>query len=307
MKIFLTGASGFVGANLLRELVERRQHEIAILLRSKESAWRIIDILPKVKVILGDLYRIESFETHLAALKPDVFIHLAWDGVLGNKRNSPIQWRNIPATLELVEIASRVGAKHWIGLGSQAEYGPCENKINELSSTKPTTLYGMSKLATFNLAQRLCNDLGIRFGWLRLFSSYGPADNPNWMIPYLIESFLKRERPKVTRAEQLWDYIYIKDVATAIVALVESHEAAGVFNLGSGSAFHLRSVIEKIRNLVDPALPIGFGEVEYRQDQIMYLQADISRLKKYTGWNPIVDLDTGLKETVDWYIRHKKK
>lgn len=305
MKIFLTGASGFVCSYVLRQLVSSRKHEVAILLRSPESAWRIQDLIPNVQVIVGNLYHPGNFEPQVAAFGPDAVVHMAWDGVLGSDRNSLRQWRNIPAALELVEMAARVGARHWIGLGSQAEYGPCQNRIDESVPTNPTTLYGVSKLATCNLVQRLCDELGIRFGWIRLFSSYGPADNPSLMIPYLIESLLKGERPKLTRAEQMWDYIYIEDAAAAIVAVTESREAVGVFNLGSGTAPQLKAVIEKIRNLVDPTLPVGFGEVDYRQDQVMHLEADISRLKKFTGWSPVVDIETGLKKTVAWHLRQK--
>jgi nucleoside-diphosphate-sugar epimerase len=90
-------------------------------------------------------------------------------------------------------MASRLGAKDWIGLGSQAEYGPCQNKIDETTNTNPTTLYGVSKLAACKLSERLCQELGIRHSWLRLFSSYGPNDNSDWLIPYLINSLLRLE------------------------------------------------------------------------------------------------------------------
>jgi UDP-glucose 4-epimerase len=304
MRIFLTGASGFVGSFLLRNLLSSGKHEVAVLLRTPEFASRIKDLFINSQIIQGDLGNQSVFEAQVKKFQPDTFVHIAWNGVMGNDRNALTQWRNVPEALELVEMASRVGAKHWVGLGSQAEYGPCQNKIDEKTNTKPTTLYGVSKLATCNLSERLCQELGLRHAWLRLFSSYGPADNSDWLIPYLIRSLLAGQKPSLTYAEQLWDYIYIEDVASAIEAVIENPAASGIFNLGSGQALILRSMIENIRDLIDPALPLGFGEVPYRPDQVMHLEADISRLKIFTGWSPNFRFDTAIKKTVDWYTRN---
>jgi nucleoside-diphosphate-sugar epimerase len=257
------------------------------------------------RLIQGDLSNQSGFEVEVKNFKPDVFVHMAWTGVMGNDRNALTQWRNVPEALELVEMASRVGAKHWIGLGSQAEYGPCQNKIDETTNTRPTTLYGVSKLAACTLSERLCQELGLRHAWLRLFSSYGPADNSEWLIPYLIKALLAGQKPSLTRAEQLWDYIYIEDVASAIEAVIKDQAATGIFNLGSGQALSLRFIIEKIRDLIDPKLPLGFGDIPYRSDQVMHLEADISRLKKVTGWSPNFVFDVAIEKTVDWYVRNK--
>jgi len=86
------------------------------------------------------------------------------------------------------------------------------------------------------------------------------------------------------------------------VAMSES--ASGAFNLGSGTAPRLRDMIEKVRDTIDPALPIGFGEVAYRPDQVMHLEADIGRLTRATGWRPKVTFAEGIPKTVDWYRTH---
>lgn len=301
MKIFITGASGFIGSFFLRNLLKENDNEVLILLRNAKSAWRIHDVLSEVRVLEGELGNLTSIESELAAFSPDAIVHLAWDGVSGGQRNNVSQWRNIGSSMELIEMAHRVGAKTWLGLGSQAEYGPCQDVINELTTPEPTTLYGASKLSTQILGQRLCQEYGIRFAWLRLFSSYGPQDNPNWLIPYLIKTLTQRQRPKLTLAEQFWDYIYVEDVASAIRAVLDSKETRGVFNLGSGQAYQLKGIIERIRDSIDPELPLGFGEIDYRPDQVMHLQADISKLRLATGWLPRVEIDHGIKETIEWF------
>jgi nucleoside-diphosphate-sugar epimerase len=221
--------------------------------------------------------------------------------VAGRNRNDTAQWRNVEHTMRLLEHSLAAGARHFVGLGSQAEYGPCAERIDETEATRPTTMYGAAKLATCILAERLCATAGARFAWLRLFSSYGPMDNPDWMIPYLTRALLRREKPAVTRAEQRWDYVYIDDAARAVEAVARHPSAHGIFNLGSGTAPVLRDVIELIRGEVDPSAPIGYGEVPYRPDQVMHLEADIARLTGATGWKPAMPLAEGIRRTVDWY------
>jgi nucleoside-diphosphate-sugar epimerase len=200
----------------------------------------------------------------------------------------------------LVELAREVGCKHFIGLGSQAEYGPLNKKISESDPTEPTTLYGATKLAACHLTRQLCAQFGIGWAWLRVFSTYGPMEDLSWMIPYLIRAVLKGERPALTACEQRWDYLFGPDAAEAIWAVARS-QAPGVFNLGSGKAESLRKIVETLRDAIDPKLPLGIGEVAYRPDQVMHLEADIGRLTKATGWSPGTSLEEGLKQTVAWH------
>jgi UDP-glucose 4-epimerase len=304
MKVLLTGASGFVGSYVLRQLIATPGVEVAALVRDPQSAWRIRDALAAVRVISGGLEDADRLEDALASFRPSHVVHLAWAGVLGRDRNDAAQHVNVFHSMRLLELALRHGARHFVGLGSQAEYGPCQARIDESTPTAPTTIYGAAKLSTCLMAARLCELSGARFAWLRLFSSYGPADSPEWMIPYLTLKLLRRERPAVTAAEQLWDYIFVEDAAAAIVAAARADGAHGVFNLGSGIAPRLRDIIEMVRDEIDPALPVGFGEVAYRPDQVMHLEADIGRLTRATAWRPKVPLAEGIKRTVAWYRTH---
>jgi UDP-glucose 4-epimerase len=300
VRVFITGAAGFVGSFLVRRLLEAGRHSVGVLLRRPGEAWRIRPYLPGLHVSEGSLEDRAAVQQGLVSFRPEAVVHLAWRGVAGRDRNSVEQWRNVACGLELLELAAKAGARHWLGLGSQAEYGVCANRIDETVSAKPTTLYGASKLATFQLAQRVSVELGVRFAWLRLFSSYGPTDNPEWMIPYLIQQLLRRERPRLTQAEQRWDYIYVDDVALALQAVLETRDASGCFNVGSGEAISLRAIIETVRDMIDPALPLGFGEIPYRPDQVMHLEADISALTRATGWRPATTIADGLASTVTW-------
>jgi UDP-glucose 4-epimerase len=307
VRIFLTGATGFVGSAVLRRLLAASAHEVAILVRPLSRLVRIADVLDRVERIQGDLGQIPASEPALARFAPEVVLHLAWAGVGNAARNDPRQADNLTGSLELVHLAHRVGAQHWVGLGSQAEYGPREGPTEESAPTRPTTLYGVAKLCCGWMAGRLCEAYGLRFAWLRLFSSYGPGDDPAWMIPYLINTLLDGQRPALTAGAQRWDYLYVTDAAEAIARVATMPGAQGIYNLGSGRAVSVRRVVEAVRDLIDPSLPLGFGEVPYRPDQVMHLEADITRLRTDVGWSPRVGLEEGLRRTVEWYRAHRAR
>jgi nucleoside-diphosphate-sugar epimerase len=306
-RVLVTGAAGFIGSHLLHLLLAKGIR-VAALIRPESDCWRIRHLLPDVVKIDGDLRELGAVEEAVRDFRPGTFIHLAWYGVGNSYRNDPLQvMNNLQSSLELLHLAQRVGCQTFIGLGSQAEYGPLSGPVDESATPSPTTLYGTTKLCAYLLGQQLAGQLGIRFIWLRLFSAYGPMDNPGWMIPSLILRLLGGERPALTKGTQQWDYVFVNDVADAIYALMMTPGASGVFNLGSGQAHTIRSIVEQIRDLIDPALPLGFGEVPFRDDQVMHLEADITRLRREASWSPQVRLPDGIAKTVEWYREHRER
>jgi UDP-glucose 4-epimerase len=236
-------------------------------------------------------------------------IHLAWQGVTNTARNDPEQiTQNVPGMLVLCDAAHKAGCRCWVGIGSQAEYGSIQGVLTEDLPLHPSTAYGSAKLAAEMLTQKLCELYGVRFVWFRLLATYGPQDDQRHLIPSVIQKLLRGERPSLTAGGQRWDYLYITDAAEAIVRVV-SAQVHGVFNLASGEAVPVRYIVERIRDLIDPALPLGFGELPYPPDQVMRLQANISKLTLATDWKPQVCLEEGLARTVDWhrklYIRNE--
>lgn len=302
-KILVTGGTGFVGARVVRQLVEQGR-EVAVLVRASSNTRRINDLLSRCTLIRGDLAQLEATRGALTHFAPEAVVHLAWDGVKGADRNSAVQMDNVVASINLYQLTENIGCRHFVGLGSQAEYGPLSGRISETAATCPTTAYGAAKLATGLVLERTAVAAGRPFAWLRLFSSYGPDDDPSWLIPYLIRSLLAGEKPSLTKAEQIWDYMHVNDVAAGVVAALDAG-ACGLFNLGSGQERPLREIISLIRDVIDPSLPLGFGEVPYRPDQVMHLAADITALSSVSGWSPVVSLESGISETVAWHQNEK--
>jgi nucleoside-diphosphate-sugar epimerase len=303
-RVLVTGGAGFVGARVVRKLHEQGR-EIALVLRATSDTRRLAGVLERCTVIRGDLGHLGALRPQLEAFSPDGVLHLAWEGVAGTDRNSPVQLGNVSNSIALFRLTGEIGCPRFVGLGSQAEYGLLSGRIDESAPTRPTTTYGAAKLATGTLLERAAVAAGRPFAWLRLFSSYGPDDDPAWLIPYLIRTLLAGERPRLTKAEQVWDYIHVEDVACAIVAALD-RGVHGIYNLGSGQASPLRQIMEGLRDRIGPGLPLGFGEIEYRPDQVMHLESDIGALCAATGWKPRVTLEAGIAETVEWY-RHNDR
>ena len=307
MRCLVTGASGHLGSYLTRLLLSRG-HEVIVFVRPQSDLWRISDVLSQTKLIRGDLSDIDRVTPQIMSVAPEVVFHLAWYGVTSEYRNEPNQINhNLIGSLGLLQAAQKSGCSCWIGMGSQAEYGPYNGTLREDLPTWPVTAYGVTKLCAGLLSRQLCEMAGIRYVWLRLLATYGPKDDVHHLIPTVILKLLAREKPSLTPGEQRWDYLYVEDAAEAIYSVALKAKAQGVFNLGSGEAHTIRSIAERIRDMIDPELPLGFNEVPYRPDQVMHLQADISRLRQVAGWSPQVSLDEGLARTVTWFRENARR
>jgi UDP-glucose 4-epimerase len=301
VRILVTGASGQLGSYVARRLLEQG-HSVSILTRPSSDLWRLEGVQPHISIIHGDLASVDDAAAGIAEAAPEAVVHCGWSGVTGAGREGDEQVQlNLLGTLRLLDIVRDVGCRAWVGVGSQAEYGPQNIVLNEDSPVEPVSLYGVSKLCVGLLTRELCQRAGMRYVWMRLFATYGPRDDPRHLIPSTIIKLLARQRPELTRGEQRWDYLYIEDAADAIFRAAIEDRAEGVFVLGSGAARSVRSIVETIRDLVDPALELGLGEVPDRIDGLTHLQADVTRLQRVLDWQPQVSLEQGLAHTVDWY------
>lgn len=301
--IIVTGSTGFVGSKLVKFLLKMGCRVIAIVRSTSRSLYRLPSEDPNLIIIFHEL---DDFDTLYKILirynKPIAFYHLAWEGVDNLSRNQTLQFNNIPMTLGTIQLASKLGCSQWIGTGSQAEYGPQNRKLSESDPTNPRTLYGTAKLAAGLGSIILGEQLGIDVAWVRVFSLYGPDDNSGWMITDITRQLREGKRPAMTKGEQLWDYLYIDDAVNALYIIGHKRKLNGIYNLGSGNCQTIKSIAEIARDIIDPSLSIDFGEIPYRSDQVMHLEANINRLVTDTGWKPQTNIQEGLKKTIDGII-----
>lgn len=295
-RIFITGAGGFVGAATVRAALANG-HEVHALTR-RPGAARLVGLNGNLHNHAADLSYTNAISELLHKTKPEVVIHSAWEGVGGALRAGDIQFDNVRTTLLLADAAIAAGVRKFVGIGSQAEYGRFDRRITEDDLPQPTMLYGAAKLSACHLARQRAREAGMAFAWLRLFSVYGPGDNPNWLIPSVTASLFRGVAPKCTLGTQNWDYLHIDDVATGTLAAAVTDGATGIFNLSSGAPVAVRAIIERLRDLAAPGLELSFGDIPFGLDQIMHLEGDNSRLKAATGWKPAVDALEGLADVV---------
>lgn len=296
-RVVISGATGAVGMALIHEMIS---DEIEVLVlthkNSKRNEW--IPKHPLVSTMDCSLDDMKNVFLTGCDMEYDAFYHLAWAGTTGNDRNNMyLQNKNVKYALDAVELANRMHCKVFIGAGSQAEYGRFLGKINENTSTFPENGYGIAKLCAGQMTRERAHQLGMRQIWARIFSVYGSYDGKQSMIMSAIDKMLKGEKTSFTKGEQIWDYLYSKDAARALYLLGEK-ELDGVYCLGSGNARPLKEYIIEMRNQINPALEIGIGEMPYAERQVMYLCADISKLRRDTGFEAKYDFKKGITEII---------
>ena len=256
-----------------------------------------------IKCGLADMAAVSARDLGLSseADQCDAFFHLAWGGTFGDCRNDAVlQEKNAGYAVDAVRLASRLGCSVFVGAGSQAEYGRVSGVLTADTPCNPENEYGRAKLRASTLTRDLCRELGIRHIWPRILSIYGPYDGENTMVMSLISKLLAGIKPALTPGEQMWDYLYADDAASAMLLLAQHGKDGCIYPIGSGKARPLREYVEVIRDLIDPMLPLGFGEVPYSDKQVMYLCADISKLKEDTGFEPSVSFRDGAARTVEF-------
>src|SRR3984957_7461592 len=279
--IIIHGATSFLGKHFLRKSIS---NQIFVTVLARESSnLTSIENNSSIRIIR---YKKSLNEVNIDSLNVEspVFFEFSWQGVFGADRNIPEQISvNIPLIISSITLAHQLHSKHWIGVGSQAEYGNLDKRITEMDECNPTTLYGKSKLWCSQISSELCKSYAMEHSWLRLFSVYGPYDNHEWLIQYLIKEMLNDKDINVTKGEQLWDYLFIDDISEMLFKLKDA-KGVGVANLGSGKGVKVRYIIEKIKELTESKSQINFGAIPYRDDQVMLMEADITRLSNHLNW-----------------------
>lgn len=292
-RAIITGATGAVGTALVKELVS---NGIEVLVFCRKGSKRNVQI-PKHELVTRKYCALNE----LAAVQNDtgkdydVFYHFAWEGTTGAARNDMyLQNQNVRYALDAVAAAKRFGCHTFIGAGSQAEYGRVEGLLKPDTPTFPEMGYGIGKLCAGQMTREYAHQLGMKHIWTRILSIYGPNDGAQSMVMSTIHKLKNGQVPEFTKGEQLWDYLYSGDAATAFRLLGEKGHDGKVYVLGSGHAEPLAAYIEKIRDVVAPNAEIKMGVIPYSEKQVMHLEADISSLHDDLGWTSKISFSEGI-------------
>lgn len=300
----ITGATGAIGMALIQVLL-RQQMEVTVIIRPDSKRIQRIPLHKHVRIVecpMRDMLAITKEQAGSA----DIFFHLAWAGTIGPERNDPyLQIENVRYTVDAVQLADRLGCKVFLGAGSQAEYGRVEEKLTGEIPTNPENEYGIAKLCASQLSRFECKKRNIKHIWTRILSVYGPYDGENTMIISGIHKMLQGERASFSKGEQQWDYLYSEDAATALYLAAVRGKDGKVYPVGSAKTQPIFQYIEEMKDAVNKNLEVGIGDLPYREQQVMYLCADISELTGDTGFLPTVSFKEGIRKTVAWCKENK--
>ena len=284
-RAIITGATGAVGTALIKELVENNVEALVFFRPDsrRENNIPVHPLVTKKYCSLSDLSGIQND----TGKQYDVFYHFAWAGTFGQSRNDMfLQNKNVEYALDAVSAAKRFGCHTFIGAGSQAEYGRFEGVLKPDTPVFPENGYGIAKLCAGQMTREFARQIGLRHIWVRILSVYGPNDGENSMVMSAVNKLTAGITPEFTKCEQVWDYLFSYDAANAFRLLGEKGIDGKIYVLGSGKPRPLIQFINEIRDTFASEAEVNIGKIPYAQKQVMHLCADISQLKRDTGFIP---------------------
>ncbi|MCW5824514.1 MAG: NAD(P)-dependent oxidoreductase [Cyanobacteria bacterium TGS_CYA1] len=318
-KIVITGASGFVGANLTRRLIALG-HDIYLLLRPDCKTWRLNDVLSHVGTRFTQLQDIESLYITLNEIKPDWIFHLACYGAYSWQTD----WRemvetNLLGSINMMECASKIGVGAFVNSGCFSEYGSSPGATPESQSLDPKDYYALTKSAqTMAACKPFTNKMYLPT--LRLYSVYGPWQSPQELIPNLILYGLKNVLPPNLESKSsdwkgtlnhLKDYVYIDDVIDAYISAAQQpadRDLSPIFNVGTGKQTSTKKLIDisikefdlKVRNKI---ASFKNGDSYEHEDDTSFVSAmaNITKIRKSLDWYPSIELEVGFKKFATWF------
>jgi nucleoside-diphosphate-sugar epimerase len=298
MRIFITGASGFIGSYVTRAFLDAG-HQVLALAFPEDNLWRIQDLAERITVLHGNLEQIENFRDDLRVWKPDACVHLAWYVEPGTYLKSHQNLNSLQASIDLLKELFEGGCQQFVGAGTCAEYELKPELISESDTAKPETLYAATKLSFKLIGEQLAQQYGRKFAWGRIFYLYGPNEDKRRLVPAAILKLLNSETFPASPGEQMRDFLHVADVASAFLAIVERN-ASGTYNISSAEPISVRNLLNTIEILLERSNLVLCGALPYREWEPMFVGGNNARLKSI-GWLPQYTIQSGLNDVVDWW------
>ena len=298
-KILVAGGSGFIGTNLIKELISLGNEVISVS-RNKNSRKTKIN---NAKYIYHDLTTPLS-EDKFKFLS-DIHYVVNCSGYIDHRgfSNGGINILNdhFKSIFNLANFAIKKKVKTLIHIGSSDEYRNNNSPINESIRESPISPYALGKLTSTHYLQQCYRQGLLNTVVIRPFLIFGEGQNKNRFLPYLIDNCINNRDFKVTKGEQIRDYLYIKDFNLALVKAFNNQSAYGeVFNIASGFPISIKEVTESVKEIVGKGNPI-YGGIDYREGESMKLFANITKAKEILNWEPKFKFKDSLKKVISWY------
>ncbi|HEY8466474.1 MAG TPA: GDP-mannose 4,6-dehydratase [Solirubrobacterales bacterium] len=312
----VTGARGFVGAWLAKALLERGERVVSFDRRrvtEKPSAVGMLGIEDELIQVEGDLCDADEVAGAIARNKVDTVFHLAAETIVGTVHASPIQGfeSNVRGTWTVLQACREHGVERVVFASSDKAYGAHDElPYREDFALRPTAPYEASKAAADLIARSFWHSYGVPVAVTRFANIYGGGDlNFSRLIPEAVSAALSGRSP-VLRSDGSpeRDFLYVEDAAAAYLAIADNLHRDDVrgeaFNAGGGRPYRVGEVVEMITRLAGTGVEPDIRGTGNPEGEIDRQYVDPTKIREVLGWEPRVDLEEGLRRTIEWYREH---
>lgn len=305
MKALVTGISGFVGAGLAKKLLEKGW-EVHGIIRPSSNLWRLSEVKKEIHFHKGSITNEDFVKTVFQKIRPDAVFHLAVYGAYPSQKEvSVILNTSVLSTFFLLNVAKLSGVRVFVNSGSSSEYGTKEHPMREDEHIDPNSYYAVGKAAQTLLGRHFAKEEGLPVITLRLFSVYGPFEEPGRLVPNVVLNALHGKEISLADSLIARDFVYLDDVTDAYLLAAQKPELSGeVFNIGTGVQRTLKELADVVISKTNSHSPIVCGKYEKRSFDTHIWVADIHKARSLLGWEPRYNLNSGLKENISWFKKN---
>lgn len=299
-KVIITGANGFIGSHLVKELIANNIEVISVV-RNKDSNLNLLPNSVNNKVIFCDLAEIEGLVNLISDRDVDVFYHFAWQGSAGLARaDERLQTQNALWTVDCVRVAKELGCKKFVGAGSIMEKEAIAAVYSDGNEPGLGYIYGTGKLTAHCISKSVAANINIDHVWAMITNAYGPGEFSPRFINTTIRKIIQNEPLQFTAATQNYDFVYVTDVAKAFYYIGLQGKAFTSYTIGSAKAKPLKDFIIELKEEIAPEVALNFGDLPFTGINMSLDNFSTGKLERHTSFKPEISFREGVYKTMKW-------